>query len=122
MRDRNSLTVKDHRETDVYDLRRKLQSDRKLKARVVAASEYHAHGLNLVERQRLCLNRRHQHLIDHFDHEECVFGDKVIIFQIDDNAFAQAIGRALAHADDAHGPVGLVRLGDDNRDPAGTKV
>ena len=47
-------------------------------------------------------------------------GDRLV--KVDHHALAQAVGQALAHADDAHGSVGLVRLGDDNRDPAGTKV
>src|SRR5712664_1587340 len=44
------------------------------------------------------------------------------LVEVDDHALAQAIGRALAHPDDAHGSVRLVRLGYDHCDPARAKV
>jgi len=42
--------------------------------------------------------------------------------QVDDHALAQAVGGALAHADDVDRGAGVVRLGDDHSDPARAKV
>ena len=42
--------------------------------------------------------------------------------EVDDHALAQAVGGALAHADDGHRSAGVVRLGYDHRDPARAKV
>src|SRR5712691_111015 len=42
--------------------------------------------------------------------------------EVDDDSLAQPVGWAFTHADDAHGPAGLVRLGYDNRDPARAQV
>ena len=47
-------------------------------------------------------------------------GDGLV--EVDDHAFAQAVGRAFAHAEDAYRSPRLVRFRDDHRDPAGAKV
>ena len=40
------------------------------------------------------------------------------LVEVDDHAFAETVGGALADTDDGHGRAGVVRLGDDNSDPA----
>src|SRR5450759_2178537 len=44
------------------------------------------------------------------------------LLEVDDYAFAQAFGRAFAHADNAHGSTRVVRFAYDDRDPARAKV
>ena len=43
-------------------------------------------------------------------------------FEVDDYAFAQAVGRAFAHAEDAYRSPRLVRFRDDHRDPTRAQV
>ena len=42
--------------------------------------------------------------------------------EVDHDAFAQPVGGALTHADDAHGGTWLVRFRDDDCDAAGAQV
>src|SRR5579859_5573382 len=44
------------------------------------------------------------------------------LVEVDDHAFAQAVAASFTHADDAHGPADVIRLGDDHGDPAGAQV
>src|SRR5437763_1332386 len=43
-------------------------------------------------------------------------------FEVDAHAFAQAVRRAFAHAEDRHGSTRIVRLRDDDHDPGCTQV
>src|SRR5437870_2510020 len=75
----------------------------------VGAAERDDHRLDALARHPL---RRHRGGLDG--------GDGLL--EVDDHAFAQALGRAFTHAEDGHGTSRLIRLCNDHRDPGCPQV